>query len=110
MHTDFREARFAFLQLLRMAPGNAATLYNLACVESLSRNTEAALDLLSMALDKGYYKWKQIARDPDLERVRSTSQYNVMIEHHKSKQRDAQKKKPLLKRLMRGKNKDAIEQ
>ena len=63
-----------------------------------------------MALSGGYYKWKQIARDPDLERVRSTSQFPELIEQHKAKQRELEKKKPLFARMLRGKNKDTIEQ
>lgn len=110
MHADFKEARFAFLHLLRMAPDNAATLYNLACIESLSRNTSAAFLLLDMALERGYYRWKTIGSDPDLERVRNMPAYEDLIAMHKKKQTERLAKKPLLKRLIRGKNRDAIEQ
>jgi hypothetical protein len=85
VNLDFRAARQAFLELLTMAPNNAQVLYNLACVESLTRHQEAGLKLLKMAFENGYNNWKQVQSDVDLERLRAMPEFAALLAEFKPK-------------------------
>jgi hypothetical protein len=61
-HTDYDEARRSFMDLLKMSPSHAPTLYNLACVESLAGNADAAFTHVRTALECGYRNFKNLQR------------------------------------------------
>jgi tetratricopeptide (TPR) repeat protein len=78
-HKDFDEARSAFMELIKMTPNHAGTLYNLACVESLLNNKEEGFSVLGRALENGYNNWRGIAADEDMAVVRSHEGYAALI-------------------------------
>lgn len=82
---DLAEARQSFMELLKMSPNHAATLYNLACVESLANDVDAAFALLGQALDNGYRRFKNIMKDSDLAPVRQHAGFKAMIADHQAR-------------------------
>ncbi len=65
-------------QLARLRPSDSTVLYNLACSYSLTGETEAAFAALHRALDAGYYDFKWLAQDPDLEGLRKHPDYSTV--------------------------------
>jgi 8-oxo-dGTP pyrophosphatase MutT (NUDIX family) len=83
VNLDFNAARQSFLECLQMSPNNAQVFFNLACVESLTRNAELGLKLLRAALENGYSNWKQVTTDEDLARVRALPDFPALVAEFK---------------------------
>jgi tetratricopeptide (TPR) repeat protein len=58
-------------QLSKLKPADPLVYYNLACSYSLTGKVEAAVLALDRAITLGYHDFKWIARDPDLESLRT---------------------------------------
>jgi len=68
--------------MLKLQPGNADIYYNIACLFSLQKNQEKAIEWLRRALEKGYDNWGKIKTDPDLENIRNSLYYHNLIKNH----------------------------
>ncbi|AFM25119.1 tetratricopeptide repeat protein [Desulfomonile tiedjei] len=61
-------------------PGDSAALYNLAGMYAISGKTEKALDTLDRALHAGYSNWEKLSRDPVFHSVRSTPEFERILQ------------------------------
>ena len=63
-------------------PDNAAAYYHVACVHARLNQVDDAIDWLKKAVDKGYDKWELIKTDNDLENIRGSEYYKVLVKNH----------------------------
>jgi hypothetical protein len=75
---DLAKAEEALKEQLSLQPGNFITLYNLACVRSLQRDTDGAKEYLKESIENGFCDLRQIERDPQLAPLRRTDFYNSL--------------------------------
>ncbi|MGA9753072.1 MAG: alpha/beta hydrolase-fold protein [Acidobacteriota bacterium] len=68
----YEEAARAYVELLRLRPGQNVLLYNLACCYALMGADRQAADFLKAAWAAGFHDLQQIERDTDFDRVRSS--------------------------------------
>jgi TolB-like protein/Flp pilus assembly protein TadD len=64
---------------LTMDPEDAGVRYNAACLFSLAGKVERALDCLESAMAVGFGNREWLARDPDLDAVRSNPRFQELI-------------------------------
>jgi tetratricopeptide (TPR) repeat protein len=62
-----------------LAPDDSRILYYLACFNALTGHKDVALDYLQRAVAGGFYSPTHIARDPDLESLRGTPEYEAVL-------------------------------
>jgi len=72
---DYATAERLLRAALEADPGNPMHLYNLACLHSLRREAEPALERLKEAISAGFRNWAHLAEDPDLAFLRSLPEY-----------------------------------
>ena len=60
------------------APGDSATLYNIACTYSLMGEGERALELLEQAVDCGFGHREWLENDPDLHGLRDQPRFQAL--------------------------------
>ncbi len=78
--TDTRRGREIFLEAMAALPDNRWLPYNLACMEALAGNPDAAIGALSRAVELGGDEVREWARnDHDLDRVRSDPRFVALI-------------------------------
>ncbi len=63
-----------------IAPSDSRVLYYLACFHALNGNRDRALDFLELAVEGGFFSPNHIAKDPDLESIRSDPRYAAALE------------------------------
>lgn len=66
-------------QIMDTNPRDPATLYNLACVYSVSGNTGQALDVLTKAVIAGFSDVNWIKSDPQLDKIRDEPQFQSLL-------------------------------
>jgi len=66
-------------KLVRLQPSNATAHYNLACSLALSKRKNAALLELRRAIQLGYDDFDWMQQDPDLEILKSNSQFQALL-------------------------------
>lgn len=64
-------------------PDSASIRYNLACVHSLMGNTDYGLDELDAALSKGFDDYGSLRKDPDINNLRKSKEFQKILEKHK---------------------------
>lgn len=64
-------------------PDSASIRYNLACVHSLMGNTDYGLDELDAALSKGFNDYGSLRKDPDINNLRKSKEFQKILEKHK---------------------------
>jgi predicted esterase/Flp pilus assembly protein TadD len=78
---NYARARELLGQLILLNKEDVDAWYNLACVESLTGHSDKALDCLQKAFDYGYDDFRHLARDTDLDGIRSLPQYKEFLAH-----------------------------
>jgi Flp pilus assembly protein TadD len=73
------EARDALEHSLLSGEKHSATLYNLACVHSLSGDTRTALTYLDKAIEDGYGDEKHMRQDRDLAAVQDAAGFDALL-------------------------------
>jgi tetratricopeptide (TPR) repeat protein len=74
------EAKLAqFHEIIERRPDNAAAGYHIACIYSRRGQIDDAIKWLNQAIQKGFNRWDLIKTDSDLNGVRSSKQYQVLI-------------------------------
>ncbi len=76
---DYRRAVPGLTLVTQIAPGNAFTLYNLACAQARSGLPEAAIASLESALAHGLQRPLQIATDADLASLRDRPEFAALV-------------------------------
>ena len=64
-------------------PDSASIRYNLACVHSLMGNTDYGLDELDAALSKGFNDYDSLRKDPDINNLKKSKEFQKILEKHK---------------------------
>ena len=65
--------------ITRLDPENPVSHYNLACSLSLKRHKREALDVLRVALEKGYADFVWMMKDPDLKNLHDDPGFSSLI-------------------------------
>jgi tetratricopeptide (TPR) repeat protein len=76
---DYQQALEYTKQAHEAAPGDSRIMYNLACFHALVGHKDEALTWLDKAVDGGFRAPKHIARDSDLDSVRSDPRYEAAL-------------------------------
>jgi len=79
---DYEKAVSVFGRIADLQPDNASVYYNIACVYSIQNKTKESLDLLKMAIEKGYDNWEHIRTDKDLKNIRNSLYYKEIMSNH----------------------------
>ncbi len=79
----YEEAARAYVELLRLRPGQNVFLYNLACCYALMGADRQAADFLKAAWAAGFHDLEHIERDTDFDRVRSSRPFMSAIKELK---------------------------
>ncbi|MEM7013011.1 MAG: hypothetical protein AAF585_16180 [Verrucomicrobiota bacterium] len=76
---DHEGARAKLGELLQLAPNDAVSRYNLACVESLGGNSAQALVELDLAIDAGFRAVEVMEQDKDLDPLRDMDEFKTAV-------------------------------
>ena len=79
---QYDTAASLFRKILDLKPEHAETYYNLACIHAMQDHLETSVAYLQAAIKHGYSNMMQIRRDADLENIRKTAYYQVLIKKH----------------------------
>ena len=79
---EYDRALAIFKELVKLQPDYPGTYYNLASVYAIQNEKKESIDWLKQAIARGYQNWDLIKNDPDLENIRSTSEYKELIKDH----------------------------
>lgn len=79
---DGKSAEEWLRKALAADPRQVDIYYNMACLRSLQKRPEEALDWLRQALEKGYRNERGIQEDPDLEGVRAYPGFIALMEKY----------------------------
>ena len=60
-------------------PSDGNIFYNVACIESLRKNTKDALHYLELSFQNGYVDFKWMITDTDMDNIRSLPEYQKLI-------------------------------
>lgn len=76
---DFKEARRTLTRALLIDPAEPTDLYNLACLDALTRHPDAAVAELKQAAENGFDDFAHIAVDPDLVALHDLPEYRSVL-------------------------------
>jgi tetratricopeptide (TPR) repeat protein len=79
---DFENALRYLNQMAQAQPGDPNIYYNIACIKSRENKTDEAMSSLYVAIQKGFNKWDMIRTDRDLENVRGTEVFKILMKGH----------------------------
>jgi len=82
---NFDRSLSYFNRLVKIQPDNPDHLYNISCVYARQQKTADALYWLDLALKKGFNNWDMIMRDPDLDSIRGTYEYQRLLQDQRKK-------------------------
>jgi tetratricopeptide (TPR) repeat protein len=68
-----------FKKLKTMSEDNPEIDYNLACLYARQGNIEQSINWLKKAIANGYNRWSVLRSDKDLDSIRGTSEYQILI-------------------------------
>ena len=77
---QYDRALVEFQKLMALDPDNASIDYNIAVLHALQNNVPEAVTWLKRAVDKGYSNWELIKTDKDLANIRSSAEYQQLVE------------------------------
>ena len=79
-----KERAIAFMNGVIESDKNASgNYYDAACLYARMGETKKALNMLETALCKGYRRFEHMGKDDDLENIRSTKEYKMLIEKYR---------------------------
>ena len=76
---DYDAALATDSRLVAADPTSETAWYNLACSLALTRQPDAALDILEKALDLGFADARLLAADPDLASLRDLPRFRRLL-------------------------------
>lgn len=83
----YAEARDLLLEVVALAPDDETGWYNLACAQCLLGDTDAAIDALARAVERGWSDFRHMERDEDLAALRDTAFYRALLSQRDQIQR-----------------------
>src|SRR5262249_21032365 len=76
----YGEASDAYEKAARAGYRSATAWYNAACSHALAGRSQAALEALQRAVDRGFDRADLIRRDDDLNSIRSTARFRALLD------------------------------
>jgi len=76
---NYRKAEEHYLKALEIQPAEYIAMYNLACIFSLQKKIDRAIEWLQKAVDAGYNDFGWMEKDTDLDNLRDDPRYKEMI-------------------------------
>ncbi|MBA4366423.1 MAG: hypothetical protein C0403_02160 [Desulfobacterium sp.] len=76
---NYKYAIDAFKTIVSIKPEMNSSYYNIACLYSKQNDTEDALDWLTKAIEKGYKNFDRITTDKDLDNIRKTQTFHIIV-------------------------------
>ena len=80
---DFDKAIDDYNKAIELDPGIVGAYYNMACLYSINNHTAEACMSLEKAITAGYNKWDHIKKDPDLDNIRNSECYKMIMSGNK---------------------------
>jgi phospholipase/carboxylesterase len=97
LEEDYENAARDYIRALRMQPGDANSLYNLACCYGLLGHAEPAAAFLEAAWTAGFKDLGHLTRDPDFDEVREAEPFRKVVA---ALEKDAEKRQKLAGRRL----------
>jgi len=82
MQGEYKKGLNLLKTLVKRQPDIPETHYLVASMYARQDNVEKSIHWLKLAVKKGYDNWQRIKTDSNLENVRSSSEYRVLIKDH----------------------------
>ena len=79
MKGDYKTAAVHYRKWVEADPGDAVSLYNLACCEAQLQRPDAAIRALRLATEAGWSDSLHTAEDPDLEPLRTRDDFKALL-------------------------------
>ena len=76
---NYRKAEEHYLKALEIEPEEYIAMYNLACIFSLQKKIDRAIEWLQKAVDAGYDDFGWMEKDTDLDNLRDDPRYKEMV-------------------------------
>ena len=73
------ECKGALQEILKLTPDDRGTWYNLACAEARLGEGDEAIASLNTAVEKGWFDFHHMEHDPDLDSVRKTPGFTMLL-------------------------------
>jgi protein O-mannosyl-transferase len=77
---NYKYAIDTFKKIVSIKPEMNSTYYNIACLYSKQNDTKEAIDWLTQAIEKGYDNYDQITTDKDLDNIRKTRTFHMLVD------------------------------
>jgi tetratricopeptide (TPR) repeat protein len=77
---EYASAIDDYKKAIELDPNFVKGYYNLACMESLRKNSFKACEWLEKAILNGYNEWGQIKKDPDMDNIRTDACYKRIMQ------------------------------
>lgn len=75
----YKKAEKHYLKALELEADNFIALYNMACVRSLEKKADKAIEWLQKAVDAGYDDFEWMEQDTDLDNIRGDERYKEIL-------------------------------
>jgi len=75
----YEKAAMHYRKALELEPGNYIALYNMACVRSLGKNIDEAIEWLEKSIEAGYGDFEWMEADTDLDNIREDERYREIL-------------------------------
>ncbi|MFO8048886.1 MAG: tetratricopeptide repeat protein, partial [Desulfosudaceae bacterium] len=85
---QYHKAEAILLKLARLLPESATVDYNLACLYARRDKIDQALASLRQAVDKGFSDAEELRSDPDLDPIRQTGEYRLLLQKIENKNKN----------------------
>jgi tetratricopeptide (TPR) repeat protein len=76
---NYEKAEDHYGTALKLEPENFIALYNMACVRSLQKRIDEAIEWLQKAVDAGYDEFEWMEKDEDLDNIREDERYKEIL-------------------------------
>jgi tetratricopeptide (TPR) repeat protein len=80
---QYQQAIEDYDKAISLDPEYSFLYYNLGCLHSLQKNLSKALKYLELALKNGYNDFDWIKKDNDLDNIRFSKEFDMLINKHK---------------------------
>jgi len=75
----YKKAQQHYTKALELEPDNFIAMYNMACVRSLEKKIDQAIEWLQKAVEAGYDDFEWMEKDTDLDNIREDKRYKEML-------------------------------
>ncbi|MBN2844641.1 MAG: tetratricopeptide repeat protein [Deltaproteobacteria bacterium] len=76
---EYKKALSFLYRIIDLKPNGYVPYYNIACIYAKQNKTEESIDWLYKAVEKGFDQWEFLKADPDLDNIRGSSRYDMLI-------------------------------